>query len=524
MKDTGAADHAAARSDAARDATGAKEAATATDSGAPPTPAGTALEKGEITLVGVTDDGHVIYQHGDAVKAIPAAGGAAVTLLDATDAAAENGIVANVVHDVVFLWSNVSLATGASTLTVWSSSLAKAATVSTSSVPSIFATSDDSNVIAFSDGTSADGASTNLVAATFSSLTTLEPLATGVDPGNQDAPTCPPALAFSGAGSTLHVVVGSCTPTVVDGGTDGPFLVTSFAVSSWIGTTLAPSATSFVVDDTGTSAAIFLPSGELGFAALAGGTPLSLGASPDAGSADAEAGTSLSGQMYLSPTDAFVLWSTNRGALFVSKVTSASVTMLATTGAVDLDGVSATGAFVLVDQGADGTTGFPEGLGLASTSTAGPVASLGTGDVFLNVHGDMFTADGNYALYLASATADGNGDPIGVLTAAPVATPGTRVSIAEAAGSFINPITGAPSNTVYALTGSQVAFVDSFDSSNGQAGQADIKVTDLSSGSAATTVMTNADPTFVVSLDKRHIVYTITFGGSTDGVYSVPVP
>ena len=33
-----------------------------------------------------------------------------------------------------------------------------------------------------------------------------------------------------------------------------------------------------------------------------------------------------------------------------------------------------------------------------------------------------------------------------------------------------------------------------------------------------------ADPAFVVSHDRQRILYTVTFGGPTDGLYSVPVP
>jgi hypothetical protein len=520
-------DHATREGDA-RAETGASQDASqhvdapAMDAGRPPTPVGTAVDTGAITLVGVTDDGHVVYQRGNTVKAAPVVGGPTTTLLDASDAAATNGIVVNIVHDDVFIWSNVNQTSGAATLDVWASSLTAATTLSTSSVPSLFAASADSSVIAFSDGTSADGSSTNLVAAAIASLTSHHPLATAVDPGNEDVPTCPPALAFSGAGTLLYTVVGACTPIVVDGGANGPFVVTAFPAATWTGAVLAPSATTVAVDGSGSSAAIFLPSGAIEIASLAGGAPVPIDTGPDAGTADA--GADLSSQLYLSPSDAFVLFCTHAGALLASPTATASVTTLATAGAVDLDAVSPTAAFVLVDQGTDVLTGFPEGLGLASTSTAGPVATLSTGDVFLNVGGDEFTADGHYALYIAGVTSDGNGNPIGALTAAAVAAPGSPITIASKGGSLINPITGAPSNTAVALTTSQIAFVDAFDSSLGQAGQADLEVVDLSTTAPAQRVMTAADPSFVVSHDRQRILYTITFGGTTDGLYSVAVP
>jgi hypothetical protein len=80
------------------------------------------------------------------------------------------------------------------------------------------------------------------------------------------------------------------------------------------------------------------------------------------------------------------------------------------------------------------------------------------------------------------------------------------------------------SATDYALTGSKIAYVDNFQSGNGLLGQADINVVDLSTTTVPTTVMKSADPLFVVTADKKYIVYTISFGASTDGLYSVPVP
>jgi hypothetical protein len=78
---------------------------------------------------------------------------------------------------------------------------------------------------------------------------------------------------------------------------------------------------------------------------------------------------------------------------------------------------------------------------------------------------------------------------------------------------------------------SKVVFVDNFTDTLGNLGQVDLHVVDLSTVTpsstavaSGTTVMAGADPGFATSPDGTSIVYTISFGGSTDGLYVVPVP
>jgi hypothetical protein len=184
-----------------------------------------------------------------------------------------------------------------------------------------------------------------------------------------------------------------------------------------------------------------------------------------------------------------------------------------------------------------------------------------TGTNEAGLFGDAFTADSKYVVYLSNITADDNGYDVGTLMAAAVAAPSTPITLSTTSGTTLGgslgsgvfaslPSTavwslsnqlsifaqiaganeGAPigsataSATNYALSGSQLVLANNFVSDNGYLGQLDIQFIDLSTTTAAKTVMAGADPSFMVSPDNKYIVYTISFGGSTDGIYTVAVP
>jgi len=547
LKDTGTADHATIHVEASTmkdTGTTPKEAGkppsdaasdvTKSDAGPPPTPAGTSIEKGLLAIEGVTGDGYLIYANATTVKAVPEAGGTAITLIDAGEAGSMNGLYAEVLNDDVFIWTNVDSNTGASTLTLWNHTLLSTPKmVSTTSLPFVAAASDDSTAIVFATGVSADGTTVGLSGATITSLATPTSLVAGIDPGGQMS-TCPPSVTFSGKGASLYAVVGSCKPAVTDGGTDGPLSVVSFPTATWTGAALATGATAFSIDDTGVSAAITLATGQLEIVPLAGGTPIVIDSGPDGG-------TALGMYSFLSKKDSFVLYNTSAGALTSSKVTaSAPVTLLAS-GATEIDGLPASEAFALVDTGFDQNTGLLTGLALASTATANTSTAFVTGTDEAGMFGDAFTSDSKYVIYLANITPDDNMDNVGTLTAAAVATPATPITVAAKSGStnqngslgigglefgnLSNFLAGGSSATDYAVPGgSKIVFVDNFTSDNGQVGQVDLKVVDLSTTTAAVTVMKSADPMFALTPDGKYIIYTITFGGATDGLYTVAVP
>jgi hypothetical protein len=413
-------------------------------------------------------------------------------------------------------------------------------------------------------------------------------LVTGIDPGG-GASSCLPSVVFSGTGSSVYAVVGSClvaaetndagtadaagesggsgdagVPDATiggadasgpdaaiadsggtddggpdggsgddagdDGSGDGPESVIAFSTSDWKPVTLASSALAFSVDDTGTSAAIVLATGQLQIVPLAGGTPVAIN-----DGIDGALGSDPS--VYLSKNDAFVLYATSVGALTSSTTSASQPATLVPTGALDIDALSPSGGWVLVDNGVDPMLGVATGLTLAgtaagatSTEFASPAAGL---------YGDAFTADSKYVLYLANVSADDQANSLGTLTAAAVASPGTPIKVSTSAGSssattfapsvlqsgnLSNALTIAGSVTNLALTGSAIAFSNNFSGGSGLVGETDIQVVDLSTTKVATTVVKRADPAFAVSFDKKYLLYTITFGESTDGLYSVPVP
>jgi len=544
-KDSGTADHVTSHSDGStstKDSGGGSTDAGADvqqssgdggdggggfDAGPPPTPVGTAIEKGSVTILGTTDDGYVVYANATAIKAIPEAGGTATTLVDEGDAGGGQIPDVFVIHNDVFMWTNVDETSSAGTLTLWSHTLGTPKQVSTTSTPFAAAASDDSSTVVYSDATASDASKMNLVGATMTALGTPTTIVMGIDPGTN----CAPTIDFSGTGTSLYAVVGSCTPATTDGGADGPQTVVSFPVATWKGASLATNVATFAVDDTGTSAAIGLATGQLEIVPLAGGTPVLI---------DSATALGTTPSLYLSKKDKFVLYNTAAGALTSSILSASTPVTLLTTGAIDIDGVAASEGAALVDTGVDSNTGLLMGLSLASTSAAAAASPLVTGTNEAGLFGDAFTADSNYALYLTSPTQDDVGNNIGTLTAVALSKPGTPITVATTSGSTFqqgsfglftfetgnlsNFLAGFASATDFALTGSKVVFADAFNGDGGFFGQTNINVVDLSTTTAATTVMTNADPGFAISFDKKYIIYTISFGGSTDGIYTVAVP
>jgi hypothetical protein len=509
------------------------------DAGAP-TPVGVAVEMGSVEILGVTNDGFIVYLTGTTVKAAPEAGGTAKTLLAAGDAGAADGLYVLAINDDVFIWSNANPTTGASTLTVWSSTLEAPTQVSTSSIPYVAAASSDSATVLFATNTSVDGSKVDIVGAPLTELTAPVTLVTGIDPG-LGASSCPPFAAFSGTGASLYAVVSSCSPATTDGGADGPETVSSFLASTWHATVLSANATSYTLDSTGSTAAITLATGALETVSLTGGAQVVI-ETEDAGAGDATA-AAIPPLVYLSQSDAFLLFNTPAGALMSSKVTTADPMTLLAANAADFDAISGDESYLVIDSGLDDTTALAMGLAITPTATPNSATVLLSGSNEGGIFGDGFTADSKYVVYLGNVTQDSLGSSVGTLMAAPVANPSNFVTVAMASGTLTSQgngiVTGGLANTLaamaedpaspqsatdYALTGSKIAFADNFNSANGSLGEVDIEVVDLSTTTNATTVMKGADPLFVVTEDKKYIVYTVSFGAATDGLYSVPVP
>ncbi len=469
----------------------------------PPTPEGTTLDTGSgFAIAGVTDDGYVVYTTSSAIKVAPVQGGTATTLAVAGDGGAFGAVVS---HKVVFLWTN-----GGLTLSIWTHAAGTVTGVSAASVGGVAAASADSSSIVYMTGTSADGTNATFVGASTATPTATTTLATHVDVSfNNQA--CGPALAFSNANAVASFcTLGDAGGSADAGDDDEPPTVYSYPSSTWTGQLLATNAVTYQADTTGVAVAVAL-------GAQLAITKQSSGASLDIDTASALSATSPA--LYLSTSDSFVLYATAAGALRTSPTTSSTPTTLAASDVNAIDGVSASEAWALVNNGTDSTTGLPSDLSLASTSVAGTPSSLTTGTTVAAVLGGAFTTDSNYAVFMTGITVDMNDNAIGVLSAVATAHPGTLIPLATLA---VNDTNFSPSDL--ALSASELSFTDNFNANVGVNGSVDLKVVNLATTTPPTTVMKGADPGYAVSFDKKYILYVITFGGSTDGLYSIAAP
>ena len=499
-KDSGKASVDAGLSDA-----GALTEGDADAAGPPPTPAGMTLEKvADVVILGLTDDGYVIYATGAGVEAGAVTGGVPMMLAAATDA--RGAPTGQVIHDDVFLWSNTNGAVG--TLSVWNHTLSKPTTISTSSILNFAAVSTDSATIAYSDGAAADGSSTAFAGASMSALSSPNTFASGVDTSSSSS--CFVGMAFTGTGSSLTLLGTFCS--LVDGGVDGTQDLFAYPVTTWTSASLATNITEFSPDTTGNSVAIVLASGQLEVVPLAGGAAIPI---------DSAAALSASSFVYMSGTDKFVAYNTTAGALKTSTVTASTPQTLVPTSVSAFDGVSKSEDWTLVNNSTDSNTNLPSDLSLASLTMPGMPTSLvkATDMTVVAILGDAFTTDSSYAIYMTEVSQDLGMNNLGSLRAVATAKPTTVLSLAVAS---VASVSGSAPDL--ALSGSKLSFVDNFDANRSFGGQVDIHFIDLSTTSPSTIVMKAADPFYAVSFDKKFIVYTISYGGPTDGIYAVPVP
>ena len=507
------------------------------DAGPLPTPRALDTEPG-CMIQGVTDDGYVVYSTEGAVKAVPVVGGTPVTLAGAPGNA-------TVVHDVVFVWTGFGDdMLGVGNLAIWTSRMSAPQQVSTTSTEGVAAASADSSLVVYAGGAPPGRATTSLYAASVSALGSPTEIAKNLD---TTLASCIPVVAFSGAPSaapgvagpesTAYAIAYSCD---VGSGLDA---VTSYASPTWKANALTNSAPGFSsdnagehvalsVDATGRYAAVVVDAGQLEIAPLGGGraTPIDAADAMTAGQNGmnlypADFGGPFFGNMvassingatnvYLSKTDAFVLYATAAGELRSSTVGASAPRSLVAGGAAFLDAVSPDEAWALFDSGQS-----PQAdLSLVSTSGGGAVRVLAT-PRGIAIMGDPFTADSRYAVFMTDLRTDSNDDTIGTLVAVSVSSPGALIPLASRAAS--NDLLSASDAQ---LGGSKLSFVDGFDASVGTMGAVDIHVIDLAATNASSVLVRSVDPMYAVSFDRAHIVYTVTQGGSGDGLYAVPVP
>jgi len=474
-------------------------------------PNGTVLATGPyIGIAGITDDGYVVYDTPNGTYVVSITGGTPTQLAPAGDPSSP-GPEVTVLHNDVFVWTNIQETPDTpGTLAVWSHSLGTQHVLSSNS-PTDFtvAVSADSSAIVYATD-SADGSTWTMFGVTTATFNTPTILGTYTVSAK-----CSPYFQFTGTASPFYAISTECTPGGDGGVTQS---VVAYKSTDWASAkVLASDATSYAIDSTGTSVAVSLPSGQLEIVPLGSGVAASIDS----------AGALSSGNpsFHLSLTDSFVLYATSAESLKRSPLTGmpAPTTLVS----ANVDGiyqVSPSEASVFLYGGVASTPvfTFATGLSLASTATPGTPTILSTGSTATGLLGDAFTTDSNFAIYLTNINitdpvVDAGGSPqasaLGTLKAVSVADPSNVITLATQSN-------GLQGSTDLALDASRLSFTDNF-SFNDAFGTVDIHVIDLSTTAPSTIVAAGVSSGYMVSHDKKYIVYVINRGGSTDGLYAV---
>lgn len=453
-----------------------------TDTGAPTT---VRLATGTYGVYGVTTDGYVVY--GDAAKtmyAVSLAGGAPQTI----GASISRVRVSN---KAVFAWGTVD-ANGFAPLTVWtaangakslalkslapSTTASYAAWVAAASADGTWAMFTDGGVggvsdkadvkIAKTDGTGVKTIFTQYVVYDGSILTSLNDF-------------CAPLMGWAGT----RFVTSHCTPSGTSVSFDASSVDPTVGTATTLGTNLGAYWTA---NDAGTQVALVTSAGSLRLLPIAGGLATVI----DSGVASAQ----------FTHDGTYLVYRTSANALKRSPTSVATPSTLISSGVVTvLTGVSPSDKHLLYSSS---TTTGAYNVRLASTTAAGTGTSL-YATAAAEIYGDAFTADSTHALYFQSVSAD-----VGTLVAHPVG--GSAITLGTSAWIDL------------AATGGKVVWSDGYSSLTGRA---TIRTRDMA-GLTGTivTIAANADANFFLSPAKDQVVYSLSGGTASDGVWATPIP
>lgn len=530
------------------------DASDALPPGPAPAPGSTQLVSGTTVLLGVTDDGNLIYTNGAASNLYALSyltSGAKPTLILAgsADASATNSPLIGINHNIVFAITNYNTHT-VGTVQIWSAAHPTLTTISTSST-GVNGVSNDSSLVTFTDQSNTNGTIGNLVGVNGdgSSPTTL---LKSIDIDDTTGGTCPPAVVFDQG----YAVVQACP--IQDGGTTGFDAITAFnGKSAWSSVLLEgnslPTTTflHYAVDDAGLNALTFgqtlLDGGDaiekLSIVNLATGVGTVL--TPNGGpvpSTQVPGGTPAA---FLNGSSTFALFSVfNNGlsrATFVDPALPVPVEQVivpavdggaATTSVGGVEAVSPDNNWAFTfGTDLESTLSLPTSLYLQSlTQTAGafpaPISLSTNSTVYIL----GFSADGTYVIYSTDATSNGIEAPepsagfIGTLVTAKLAAGSTPVTINaaqtiwDASGTHGTALIYNWNYQAYGLDGNPVGS-----GFNGSA-YADIYSGDATMASEGKILVGQADANYYLSNDKTKLIYSFTKAESTDGVYIVPVP
>jgi hypothetical protein len=472
---------------------------------------------GGIQVVGITDDGNVIYVGSTGktspVLAVPLAGGTPITIVADSGT---TGYLPMIVHETVFVWTaqTVDMTTGNSvgTLTFWTKAKGAQATTATSTWGAVAASQDGTKVVYTANVTS-DGTSGDLVAAN-SDLTGKMTLLTGTTTSLPVALAATPTAFYLDLGFTNN---GYFVATHEDGTTTAT--VSCWDSATWTKTDLVtPAATTTGTSPVLTSAVTWSSSRQgTGF----GGTVVaatSAGALqafvlPSATPVPIDTGVS---SFYMKPDGSGVLYGTAAGAYKLATLPTPTLTTILATGyggfiynypyfnqnqpfGVAPATISADGNWSIFYKLA-GTVAGQYDLNLTqnvAAATSKSFLSAPTGSVF----NDAFTADSAYALYVTGYTSVGTGSEF----AYPVAGP-KAVTIS----------TNNLWDSNY-LTGTKLLYNDNFVLLGaGPNGTADISTVDVAATPLAPmSIIKSADSSYWLTTDRTKMVFSLIAAGDT---------
>jgi hypothetical protein len=479
---------------------------------------GTNIVAGTARLYGVTDDDYVIYSSGSTLSAVPIAGGTPVTIYDNT---AGTPIDVFVVHDVVIVYSNVT-ATYVASLSVWSHAIGALKLLS--STANDIAVSPDSAHVVYTTNVNTGGTVGDVYgAATDGSGAT--PLVTSVVMDSTAAPDCFPYALFDGS----YAVVSSCAAG--DAGASTPATVSSFDIAgSWAATALVTNAIGgyFTVDSSGHDVVTVGvdPPNAAAISTVSGGTP-----------------TTFFGQvgpapfLYVSRSSGFAVFSEATGGLGYASIadpTAPSPVVSSMLAANDAGlGSAAWVCGVSPDETHVAYAGGLQNLGIeipSSLTVQGfPTTPGGAAPAPLTVFSGAYvypggwTADGSYLFYSTSLQPNGESGSAAGMT-------GTLSAFNVTTGQSVAITTNPTVSMGVPFTGTRFAYDQNFQvnskNTNGWngAGWADLYFADATTASEGTLVQPGVDAWFYVTRDYSNLIYSVTRGGSTDGVYVVPAP
>ncbi|HEY3822310.1 MAG TPA: hypothetical protein VGL81_34330 [Polyangiaceae bacterium] len=438
-------------------------------------PVGRLLASGNsLSARGVTSDGYEIFSDDYAFQlyAVPIAGGPVQTI-----ASLGSNFWVTVVGQVVFAWSNVSAADVGS-LTIWSSAHGAHA-IAPSSFGILGTSSPDGSQVLYLANVDSQGQTGDVYLANSDGSGATRLLQ------GQQLTGCFPQLGFAGS----YVVASHCD--VARG--DGPSTtISSFQSPGWTRADLMTNAqNTWSADMAGTFVLVSTAAGVLT-------VPIGGGAGTTVDSAG------FMGQL-ISGGSRAIYGTTNGGMLRSSPVKPPSPTTLAQNFG-GFYAVSPSQAMVLYyeNQTSNGTDVF-----LSSTTAAGRSQTLAPSTNGA-VNGAAFTADSNYALY-------STGNDVCTGAAAFNAFPVNGGSAIQLGSNVWND---------WSATGSKVVFNDNFVATGGlRFGRADIESVDLSTGTTATPIVSQADAVIDLSPAGDQIIYSWTVQpGAQAGIYVTAVP